>query len=159
MSNDECLRNDECPNDEERRANQTVLPIIHCHSCFRHSLDIRPSYSSFPTHYPLPFESAMCGRFTLRDASVKFLVKQFALEAEPTLFPRYNIAPSQPIAVVRRQSPSGIARRQPRELVKLRWGLVPSPATGPSIGNQLINARSETAAAKPAFCASRIPSA
>ena len=46
---------------------------------------------------------------------------------------------------------SGIGRGATRELVKLRWGLVPSSAQEPSIGNQLINARSETAAAKPAF--------
>jgi putative SOS response-associated peptidase YedK len=90
----------------------------------------------------------MCGRFTLRTPQ-SVLVKQFALEAEPTLVPRYNIAPSQPIAVVRALSQESTAAS--RELVKLRWGLVPSWAQDPSIGNQLINARSETAAAKPAF--------
>jgi putative SOS response-associated peptidase YedK len=90
----------------------------------------------------------MCGRFTLRTPQ-SVLVNQFALEAEPTLFPRYNIAPSQPIAVVRALSQESAAAS--RELVKLRWGLVPSWAQDPSIGNQLINARSETAAAKPAF--------
>jgi putative SOS response-associated peptidase YedK len=94
------------------------------------------------------FGVAMCGRFTLRTPQ-SVLVTQFALDAEPTLFPRYNIAPSQPVAVVRAssQEPAGALR----ELVKLRWGLVPSWAQDPSIGNQLINARSETAAVKPAF--------
>jgi putative SOS response-associated peptidase YedK len=72
-------------------------------------------------------------------------MRQFALETQPTLFPRYNIAPSQPVAVVR-QTAEG-----KRELVKLRWGLVPSWAKDVSVGNQLINARSETAATKPAF--------
>src|SRR5712691_1791961 len=92
-------------------------------------LDIR--HSSFPTHCHLQFESAMCGRFTLRTPQ-SVLVDQFALEAEPTLFPRYNIAPSQPIAVVR-ASPQESAAAS-RELVKLRWGLVPSWAQDPSIG-------------------------
>jgi putative SOS response-associated peptidase YedK len=72
-------------------------------------------------------------------------MRQFALETQPALFPRYNIAPSQPVAVVR-QAADGT-----RELVKLRWGLVPSWAKDVSVGNQLINARSETAATKPAF--------
>jgi putative SOS response-associated peptidase YedK len=72
-------------------------------------------------------------------------MRQFALETQPALFPRYNIAPSQPVAVVR-QTAEG-----KRELVKLRWGLVPSWAKDVSVGNQLINARSETAATKPAF--------
>lgn len=90
----------------------------------------------------------MCGRFTLRTPQ-QVLVSQFALETQPTLFPRYNIAPSQPVAVVR-QSPSPEAAGK-RELVKLRWGLVPSWAKDPAIGNQMINARSETAATKPAF--------
>ncbi len=91
----------------------------------------------------------MCGRFTLRTPP-QVLVKQFALEAQPTLFPRYNIAPSQPVAVVR-QIPASQSAAAGRELVKLRWGLVPSRRQDPSVGNQLINARSETAAAKPAF--------
>src|SRR5262249_25712429 len=91
----------------------------------------------------------MCGRFTLRTPP-QVLVKQFALEAQPTLFPRFNIAPSQPVAVVR-QTPAVQSGTPPRELVKLRWGLVPSWAQDPSVGNQLINARSETASTRPAF--------
>jgi putative SOS response-associated peptidase YedK len=89
----------------------------------------------------------MCGRFTLRTPQ-QVLVTQFALETLTTLFPRYNIAPSQPIAVVR-ATPDVASRK--RELVKLRWGLVPSWAKDPSVGNQMINARVETAPTKPAF--------
>lgn len=89
----------------------------------------------------------MCGRFTLRTPQ-QVLVTQFALETQTTLFPRYNIAPSQPIVVVRAAPDSAAAKR---ELVKLRWGLVPSWAKDPSVGNQMINARLDTAATKPAF--------
>lgn len=60
--------------------------------------------------------------------------------------PRYNIAPTQPIPVIR-QNP----KRAVRELSMLRWGLVPSWAKDPSGAARMINARSETADAKPAF--------
>ncbi len=61
------------------------------------------------------------------------------------LMPRYNIAPTQMIAAVR----PGDNRQ--RELVSMRWGLIPSWAKDVFIGSRLINARSETADAKPAF--------
>jgi putative SOS response-associated peptidase YedK len=86
----------------------------------------------------------MCGRFTLR-AAASVIAEQFALFDALELEPRYNIAPSQPLAAVR-LSPQG-----QRELAWLRWGLVPRWAKEPSIGNRLINARAETVAAKPAF--------
>lgn len=87
----------------------------------------------------------MCGRFTLRTPMSK-LVEQFHLPLlEMALPPRYNIAPSQSIAVVR----SG--RDGERELAMLKWGLVPAWAEEPTIGNRMINARSETAAIKPGF--------
>jgi putative SOS response-associated peptidase YedK len=60
--------------------------------------------------------------------------------------PRYNIAPTQPVATVRTARGSG-----DREMVFLRWGLVPSWSKDPSIGSRMINARSETVADKPAF--------
>lgn len=88
----------------------------------------------------------MCGRFTLT-ATPEALDSLF-----PSLFdglelePRYNVAPSQNVLAVRQSSESGQA-----EAVLLRWGLVPSWADDMKIGYSLINARSETAATKPAF--------
>jgi putative SOS response-associated peptidase YedK len=84
----------------------------------------------------------MCGRFTLR-AAASAVAEQFSLLELPLLEPRYNIAPSQPVPVVR-LSPQ-------RQLVFLRWGLIPGWADDRTIGNRLINARAESVAEKPAF--------
>jgi putative SOS response-associated peptidase YedK len=91
---------------------------------------------------------AVCGRYTLR-APGKLVADLFGLAGEPALTPRYNIAPTQPVPVIRvlRANP---ATRE-RELVPLRWGLVPPWADDPAIGNRLINARAETVAGKPSF--------
>ena len=87
----------------------------------------------------------MCGRFTLR-SSGKVVAEAFDLPEVPELQPRFNIAPAQPVAVVR-QKPD----RMERELAFLRWGLIPAWADDPSIGDRMANARSETAATKPSF--------
>ena len=58
--------------------------------------------------------------------------------------PRYNIAPTQPVATVRQTGAKRI-------LSMMRWGLVPSWASDISMGNRLINGRSETVLQKPAF--------
>jgi len=87
----------------------------------------------------------MCGRFTLTDPDQR-LVEQFDLPGIPDLKPRYNIAPTQPVAVVR--VPTAGAGR---EMVLLHWGLIPFWAQDPAIGARMINARAETAAEKPAF--------
>ena len=60
------------------------------------------------------------------------------------LRPRYNVAPSQDVAVAR-PGDNG------RTLAMLRWGLIPAWAKDSAIGHKLINARSETAAQKPSF--------
>jgi putative SOS response-associated peptidase YedK len=86
----------------------------------------------------------MCGRFTLRTPNA-VLLETFQLDSAPELSPRYNIAPTQSVPVVRADE-----HRQ-RELVGMRWGLVPSWAKDPSIGNRMINARSETVSEKPSF--------
>lgn len=87
----------------------------------------------------------MCGRFTLFEAD-KILSKEFGVSDIPTLSPRYNIAPSQPVTAVRATfTGSG------RELALLRWGLIPSWSKDPAIGNRLINARAETVSEKPSF--------
>jgi putative SOS response-associated peptidase YedK len=85
----------------------------------------------------------MCGRFNLR-VNPALLAEIFQLTREPDIHPRYNIAPTQQVAVVRRADVG-------RELSMLRWGLVPSWAKDVKIGNSLINARAETVATKPAF--------
>lgn len=89
----------------------------------------------------------MCGRFTLR-APASVIAEQFSLFDLPSLSPRYNIAPTQTVAVVRQVGESGGAGR---ELVNLRWGLIPHWAKDPAIGNRMINARSESVAKKPAY--------
>jgi putative SOS response-associated peptidase YedK len=86
----------------------------------------------------------MCGRFTFT-ADPDELKDAFGL-SEPApagLTPRYNVAPTQPVAVV--------PNREPRKLDIFNWGLIPSWAKDPKIGNSLINARAETIAEKPAF--------
>lgn len=90
----------------------------------------------------------MCGRFTLR-TPLKDVVELFELahysQPQPGEWARFNIAPSQPIAAVR------LDEQSQRRLDWLRWGLVPAWADDPAIGNQMINARGETVATKPAF--------
>ncbi|MEK7757101.1 MAG: SOS response-associated peptidase family protein, partial [Planctomycetota bacterium] len=87
----------------------------------------------------------MCGRFTLATAP-EILAEYFELDAVPDLPPRYNIAPTQPAPVIL------VASRRPgREFRTLRWGLIPSWANDPTIGNRMINARAETVREKPAF--------
>ncbi len=83
----------------------------------------------------------MCGRFFLL-ASPPELADLFGLADVPDAPPRYNIAPSQPVAVVR-VADAG------RELVRLRWGLIPPWSRDGKVAP--INARSETAADKPMF--------
>ncbi len=87
----------------------------------------------------------MCGRFTLTDPDADLAV-QFSLSEVPDMPPRYNIAPTQPVAAVRLA-----AEDRAREMVLLRWGLIPFWAKDPTIGSRMINARSETVAQKPAF--------
>jgi len=86
----------------------------------------------------------MCGRFALA-RSPEELTRVFDLAASADCAPRYNIAPTTDIAVVRR-SPAGT-----RVLHLLRWGLIPHESPDPTCGARLINARAETVTAKPAF--------
>lgn len=86
----------------------------------------------------------MCGRFS--QAQIAALDREiFKLLSAPAFEPRYNLAPTDDAAVVR------ASRSRGRELVPLRWGLIPSWAKDPAIGNRMINARAETLAEKPAF--------
>ncbi len=85
----------------------------------------------------------MCGRFTLRTPA-RDLVEVFELLREPEFSPRYNIAPTQNVAVIRQDGKN-------RRLTLMRWGLVPAWSKDPKAGPPLINARSETIATKPSF--------
>ncbi|MDX1995727.1 MAG: SOS response-associated peptidase [bacterium] len=85
----------------------------------------------------------MCGRFVLT-ADPATIQQHFDLTTVPTqMSARYNVAPTQPVAV--------ISNDNHRELTFYRWGLIPSWAKDMAIGNQMINARSETVEEKPAF--------
>lgn len=86
----------------------------------------------------------MCGRYKVTPGEFADLKVRFNLEEIPLFKPRYNIAPSQPAPV--------IASVDGENRVELfQWGLVPSWAKDPSIGNRMINARAETLADKPSF--------
>lgn len=83
----------------------------------------------------------MCGRYTLR-TPLNVLAEQFLFEiGEAQAVPRYNIPPTTNVLAV----------RHPRELVQLRWGLIPSWAKDAKIAYSTINARTDTVATKPTF--------
>ena len=84
----------------------------------------------------------MCGRFASPAEATAAL---FGVNDAPAVEPRYNIAPTQYLAAIRETDENA------RELVMLRWGLVPFWAKDPSIGNRMINARAETVAEKPSY--------
>jgi putative SOS response-associated peptidase YedK len=86
----------------------------------------------------------MCGRFTLT-VELNELLRTFPWLTVPDVPapPRYNVAPTQPVAVV--------ANNHNTTLDFFTWGLIPSWAKDPTIGSRMINARAETLAEKPAF--------
>lgn len=88
----------------------------------------------------------MCGRFSLHTVRER-IIEHFGIEefSETGMTPRFNIAPSQIIPVVR------LNRDGRRELAQLRWGLIPYWAKDANTGFSTINARAETVASKPAF--------
>lgn len=87
----------------------------------------------------------MCGRFT-QTATPTAIAQQFGISVPPLRKPRYNIAPSQPVAAIRVDPETTT-----RQLVLLRWGLIPSWAKDQKIGFHCINAKAETVAEKPSF--------
>lgn len=88
--------------------------------------------------------NVLCGRYSLT-SPLESVRQVFGFLESPNLAPRYNIAPSQEVAVVR------LGEDGLRHFATLRWGLVPSWAKDVSIGNRMINARAESVAEKPAF--------
>jgi putative SOS response-associated peptidase YedK len=87
----------------------------------------------------------MCGRYA-SSRGATFLADHFEVDEplEEELAPSWNVAPTDPVAVV-------LQRGRARALRVARWGLVPSWATDPKVGSRFINARAETVASKPAF--------
>ncbi len=86
----------------------------------------------------------MCGRYFLHSTADK-LTRLFGEMPMPLLEPRYNIAPTQPVPIVRQDAQGR------REMVLVRWGLIPSWSKGPDTRYSMINARAETVAQKPAY--------
>lgn len=87
----------------------------------------------------------MCGRFT-ETATIEKLARDLNIPRDffpRKIVPRYNIAPSFPVLTIREQAGFKIDF--------MKWGLIPSWAKDPAIGNRMINARSETVADKPSF--------
>ena len=88
----------------------------------------------------------MCGRFFLSTSGAE-IARHFGLAEVPDLAPRFNLAPGQPVPVIRaRRSAPGL-----RVLEMRRWGLVPHWATDVRAGTRHVNARAETAGTLPAF--------
>jgi putative SOS response-associated peptidase YedK len=86
----------------------------------------------------------MCGRYEIHSHPAAIALA-FGLAHPPEVAARYNIAPSTDVPIVR------VNAEGQRELVRVRWGLVPRWAKDPSIGSRMINARGETIADKPSF--------
>jgi putative SOS response-associated peptidase YedK len=85
----------------------------------------------------------MCGRFTLTVDPGQLQDSFPWVDIPDDIIPRFNIAPSQPVAVVPNNGEN--------KLDFFNWGLIPFWAKDPKIGNRMINARSETVAEKPSF--------
>lgn len=89
---------------------------------------------------------SVCGRYRLSRRK-QILAEHFDTDFDDLDWePRYNIAPTQPVVVIRRRT--GALARQ---VSMMRWGLIPSWANAPDIGARTMNARAETVATKPSF--------
>lgn len=86
----------------------------------------------------------MCSRYSLTSPP-EAVRSYFRYDNEAVFPPRYNIAPSQPVAIVRNTHSGG------RELALVRWGLIPHWVKDPREFRMMINARGETAGDKPSF--------
>lgn len=89
----------------------------------------------------------MCGRYSLTH-SAEQIAARFNVDVPGKITPRYNVAPTDEMPVVRSD---GDEQTPKRAVANLRWGLIPFWADDTSMGYRMINARSETAANKPAF--------
>src|ERR1700730_11072573 len=85
----------------------------------------------------------MCGRYAITSAP-EAIRQLFGDEGNPNFPPRYNVAPTQPVPIVR------LAEGK-RQFALVRWGLIPSWVKDPRVFSLLINARGESLNDKPAF--------
>jgi putative SOS response-associated peptidase YedK len=85
----------------------------------------------------------MCGRYLITSAPEAFR-RLFGYPEQPNFPPRYNVAPTQPIPVVR-------VLEGRRQFALLRWGLIPPWVEDPRKFSLLINARADSVNDKPAF--------
>ena len=80
----------------------------------------------------------MCGRYRLSRRK-QLIEEYFEAASEVDWEPRYNIAPSQNVGIIRQDR-----SRPRREFCLARWGMIPHWAKDPAVGQKMINARSET---------------
>jgi putative SOS response-associated peptidase YedK len=85
----------------------------------------------------------MCGRYLITSAPEAFR-RMFRYREQPNFPPRYNVAPTQPIPIVR-------VIEGERQFALVRWGLIPAWVKDPRAFSLLINARAESVNDKPAF--------
>jgi len=87
----------------------------------------------------------MCGRYT-QISSPQKISKEFKVpfNITPKFHPAYNIAPSQPVLAL-------LVENNNQKFDFVNWGLIPSWAKDPAIGNRMINARAETISEKPSY--------
>jgi putative SOS response-associated peptidase YedK len=88
----------------------------------------------------------MCGRYRL--SRRKEVIEEYfdTADWQDEWSPRYNIAPTQPVPVIRQHPKEPV-----RQISLMNWGLIPNWARDKSMAGSTINAKSETAAVKPAF--------
>jgi putative SOS response-associated peptidase YedK len=85
----------------------------------------------------------MCGRYCITSAP-EAIRRLFRYPDQPNFPPRYNVAPTQPVPIVR------MAEGE-RRFALVRWGLIPAWVKDPKAFTLLINARGESVNDKPAF--------
>jgi putative SOS response-associated peptidase YedK len=102
--------------------------------------------ASFARVHPICHNLPVCGRYRLSRRK-QIIEEHFdSVSGEEDWSPRYNVAPTQPVPVIRQHPKEPV-----REFSLMCWGLIPSWAKDSSVAASMINARAETAATKPAF--------
>jgi putative SOS response-associated peptidase YedK len=121
-----------------------IEPRIGASSLRRHANALNEDRAG-PDHFQSSYTVPMCGRYRLARKK-EILAEVFDVGDDGDWSPRYNIAPSQSVPVVRQG-----ATRPVRSFSLMRWGLIPFWAKDAKSAYKMINARAETIAEKPAF--------